>query len=307
MVATGSSTTSSPTSTSSSTSDRPGLGTRAGGLARLGHPFPSLLDGVVVAAFALVAGAEAWTAVRLGGSMVALQLSIGALNDVVDAPRDEGHKPGKPIPAGLVGRRTAKAYAVLAAAVGLVFAAASGWAQATLALVVLAVGATYDLRAKGTAWSWVPFAIGIPILPVYGWWGAAGALPGWFAALLPAAILAGAGLAIANARADAERDAAVGITSLATVLGLARSWWLGAALLAAALAILAVGSAITVPGGVPLVSGLGLMLGAGLAAAGLAAGRSQLPERRERAWQAQAVGVAVIGVGWIVGVTTGPG
>ena len=34
--------------------------------------------------------------------MTALQASIGSLNDVVDAPRDAGHKPGKPIPAGLV-------------------------------------------------------------------------------------------------------------------------------------------------------------------------------------------------------------
>ncbi len=34
--------------------------------------------------------------------MTALQASIGALNDLVDAPRDAGHKPGKPIPAGLV-------------------------------------------------------------------------------------------------------------------------------------------------------------------------------------------------------------
>ena len=31
--------------------------------------------------------------------------------------------------------------------------------------------------AKGTAWSWLPFAVGIPLLPVYGWLGAAGALP----------------------------------------------------------------------------------------------------------------------------------
>ena len=37
-----------------------------GGVIRLGHPFPSLLDGVVVSAIALIAGADPWTAVRLG-------------------------------------------------------------------------------------------------------------------------------------------------------------------------------------------------------------------------------------------------
>ena len=45
------------------------------------------------------------TAVRLGVSMTALQASIGILNDVVDAPRDAGRKPSKPIPAGLVDAR----------------------------------------------------------------------------------------------------------------------------------------------------------------------------------------------------------
>ena len=34
--------------------------------------------------------------------MTALQVSIGALNDIHDAPDDAGRKPGKPIPAGLV-------------------------------------------------------------------------------------------------------------------------------------------------------------------------------------------------------------
>ena len=34
-------------------------------------------------------------------------------------------------------------------------------------LVVIAIGLAYDLRLKGTAWSWLPFAVGIPILPVY--------------------------------------------------------------------------------------------------------------------------------------------
>ena len=41
-------------------------------------------------------------------------------------------------------------------------------------VVVLAIGYGYDLRFKGTAWSWLPFAVGIPLLPVFGWVGATG-------------------------------------------------------------------------------------------------------------------------------------
>ena len=91
------------TSTRSSTSDAaaPSRGRVAvlAGFVRLTHPFPSLLDGIVVAAIALIAGGEVGTAVALGVSMTALQGSIGTLNDIVDAPRDRGMKPGKPIPA----------------------------------------------------------------------------------------------------------------------------------------------------------------------------------------------------------------
>jgi 4-hydroxybenzoate polyprenyltransferase len=51
---------------------------------------------------AVLAGAEPGPAIRIGLAMTLLQLGIGTLNDVVDAPADAGVKPGKPIPAGLV-------------------------------------------------------------------------------------------------------------------------------------------------------------------------------------------------------------
>jgi 4-hydroxybenzoate polyprenyltransferase len=76
---------------------------RVGGLVRLVHPFPSLLDGLVVAAVAVVAGASiAPDALVLGLSMTLLQFAIGALNDLHDAPTDGGRVPAKPIPSGLV-------------------------------------------------------------------------------------------------------------------------------------------------------------------------------------------------------------
>src|SRR4051794_21044385 len=121
MAATGSSNTSSRTSTRSSTSDGPGA--VIGGLIRLGHPFPSLLDGVVVAGIALIAGADLVTASRRGLSMTALQVSIGTVNDIVDAPHDRVAKPGKPIPAGVVSVRLAQTLALVSAGAGL----ALGW------------------------------------------------------------------------------------------------------------------------------------------------------------------------------------
>ena len=100
-----------------STSD--GSFARAAAAVRLVHPFPSLLDGLVVAAVSLLAGATPLLAIRLGLSMVALQASIGALNDLHDAPDDAGRKAGKPIPAGLVSAPAARAVVAGAAAIGL--------------------------------------------------------------------------------------------------------------------------------------------------------------------------------------------
>jgi 4-hydroxybenzoate polyprenyltransferase len=267
---------------------------------RLVHPFPSVLDGIVSAAFAFVAGAGIPVASGLGFAMIALQAGIGATNDIVDAPRDAGHKPGKPIPAGLVSPGAARGLALTAFVTGVALAALfGGLADGVVALLVIAVGLTYDLRLKGTAWSWLPFAVGIPILPVFGWLGASGSLPPPFFVLIPAAVAAGAALAIANALADVERDQAAGNGSVAVAIGPTRAWLVHAALLA----IVGLAAAVSVVplGGPP--SGGGAVLVAAIIPLGAAiAGRGGTPARRERAWELEAVGVAVLGICWLVAV-----
>lgn len=255
---------------------------------------------MAAAAFAVLAGATPLTAGRLGFAMVALQATIGALNDLVDAPRDAGLKPGKPIPAGLVSRREAAIAAVAGAVIGIGLSLPSGPATAAVALLILAVGGTYDLRFKGTPWSWLPFAVGIPLLPVYAWLGAAGRLPGAFAILVPAAALAGAALAIANALADVERDRAAGTTTVATRLGPRRAWWIHA-LLHAAVAGLAVGGLASLGG-----TGRGLFpvgVAAVIVAAGVALSANGRASRRERGWELEAIGVGLMGVAWIASVS----
>ena len=133
----------------------------------------------------------------------------------------------------------------------------SGPGLVALAGAVLAIGYAYDLRAKGTAWSWLPFAIGIPLLPVFAWFGTTGELPGSFAILLPAAVAAGAALAIANALADVERDRAAGLRSVALRLGPERAWTVQAVLLAAVVAAALVSSWADDAGGVAMVVELG--------------------------------------------------
>jgi 4-hydroxybenzoate polyprenyltransferase len=236
--------------------------------------------------------------VRLGLAMFALQASIGALNDVVDAPRDAGRKSGKPIPAGLVSTPEAQWVAGGAGAIGIWLTAASGLVTVGLALTVLAIGYGYDLVAKGTVWSWLPFAIGIPLLPVFGWYGTTGELAPVFALLVPVAVLTGAALAIVNARADLERDTAAGIDSVAIRLGRDRSWRLASCLLVAVAAIALV---TLLAWGAPAAAILGACAGSAIIGIGIDAGRDDRPARLERAWELQAVGVGILAAAWLAG------
>jgi 4-hydroxybenzoate polyprenyltransferase len=252
---------------------------------------------------ALIAGADLPLAARLGVSMTALQASIGALNDVVDAIPDAGRKPGKPIPAGFITPDLGRAVVVVAAAVGLGLAALSGTGLLLLAGLVLVIGFAYDLVAKGTSWSWLPFALGIPILPVYGWYGATGGLADWFVVLLPAAVLAGTALSIANTLADIERDLAAGTGSIAIRLGDERAWVVHVVCWGVVV-VLAVGWLVA-RGGEPVPAGTVLVLAASLViAVGAGLGRRSDPRRRERAWEIEAIGAALLGVAWLAAIAS---
>jgi 4-hydroxybenzoate polyprenyltransferase len=275
---------------------------------RLVHPFPSVLDGVVVALIALVAGGGLLRAVVLGLSMTCLQFAIGAANDIVDAPTDAGRKPGKPIPAGLVTLRDARIIAGGAAALGLLLALVGGAALVVLAAIVLGIGLAYDLWAKGTTLSWLPLAVGIPLLPLYGWFGATGTVPGMFLVLIPAAANAGTALAIANAIVDMERDVDAGDRSIALALGPERASRLVLAL-HAVVAVLAVGTAAVL--GAP-IGWVVSVLGASVAPLGgamlgiVAAGRPG-HALRELAWEVQAVGTGLLAVAWLGALSASAG
>jgi 4-hydroxybenzoate polyprenyltransferase len=272
---------------------RSGAG-RAVALLRLLHPFPSILDALVVAGLALVAGAAFPAALRAALAMLLLQFAIGATNDLVDAPADRRVAPHKPIPAGLATPAAARGAAIALATGGLLLAAAAGLVSLAIAGAGLAAGLAYDLRLKRTAWSWLPYAAGIPLLVVFGWAGAGLPVPAFVVALAPLAGLAGAQLAIANALADLERDRATGVRTVATGLGRRRAWRLlivvAAVTLASAWSIVAaVGSDVA-----PIAA---LAAGTALVTAGVASSALDTATGRRRAWEVQAVGLGLLALG----------
>jgi 4-hydroxybenzoate polyprenyltransferase len=227
--------------------------------------------------------------------MLCLQFAIGAVNDRADAASDALARRAKPIPAGLLSRKTAARLALAVAVLGLLVAATVGVGAVVVGAVGLVDGLAYDLRLKGTPLAWMPFAAGVGILPVYAWLGARGSVPEAFFGVVAVAIMAGTVLALANAYGDLGKDRLSGTTTVATLLGSRRTLLADAVLLVAVqFAVLA--TTVVSAGATPLlvVEGIGCglgWLGLGLAAAG---GRARL-----LVWEIQAVGVVVLGAGWL--------
>jgi 4-hydroxybenzoate polyprenyltransferase len=236
---------------------------------------------------------------RLGLAMFGLQASIGALNDVVDAETDAGHKPGKPIPRGVVTAAEAMVLAAGGLIVAVALAVPSGPATVAVAGGCLALGYLYDLRLSRTAWSWLPLAAALPLLPVFAWLGATGGVPPALLFLIPAGLVVGGGLGLANGIADLERDMATGVRTAAVRLG-RRAWAADAAAMAAGLAV----AWLIAPGSPTLRLG-GLGLGSLLVIGGLGLSRARSAQRRERGWELQAAGVGVVALVWVAGIAAG--
>jgi 4-hydroxybenzoate polyprenyltransferase len=260
------------------------------------HPFPSALDAVAAVTIALIAGAGVGLAIRLGLGMLCLQFAIGAANDFADATSDGLSRQDKPIPAGFLSLRAAAGISLVAAGLGLLVAASVGVAVLAVGVVGLADGLMYDFRLKGTPLAWVLFAAGVGLLPLYAWLGARGTVPAAFAAVVTMAVIAGATLALSNAYVDVARDRQSGVVSVATYLGMRRTLFVNAALLAS-IQVVVVVSTLAIAGATPLLVVEGCGCGFGWVGLGLAAARSY--QARALLWEAQAVGIMVFGTAWL--------
>ena len=259
----------------------------------------------------MVAGGTPEVAARLALAMLAIQVGIGAANDLTDADRDAVVKPAKPIAAGLIAPDMARSVAVAGLGIGLLLAASVSPGALALAAAGAATGLAYDLRLKGTALAWLPFALGIPLLVLFAWWGARQEFSPAILVAAGLAVPAGAALAIANALPDAERDARTGVRSMATSLGLLRASRAVVGL-QALVGSAAVASYLVLAGSGPTVAGLtgawwagvGLAASVVLLAIGVILGAGQSVSWRQRGWELQAVGLGLLAAAWTGGLAS---
>jgi len=261
-----------------------------------------MLDAVATVAVAMVAGGSLEVAIRLGLGMLGLQFAIGSANDIADAPADAIAKAWKPIPSGSLTRRNALAVCLVASIAGLTFAASVSTEALWVAFAGLADGLLYDLKLKATPVAWLPFAVGVGLLPLYGWIGGRGAITPAFAGIVALSVVAGAVLALANAYGDLERDRLSGTRTIATLLGPRRTLILDAAGTAVLqIVVLAITIAVRGPVGLMVAEVSGCSLGwLGLAPTGFDDDRL-----KTLVWEVQAVGFAVLGTAWLAVLSTG--
>ena len=268
----------------------------------LPHAVPVLVVMTATAGFAIFfdAGAPpAATFTRLLLAMLGGQIAIGAINEVVDAGLDTAAKPWKPIPAGLIAVPTAITIAAVSLVLMAFMSATLGTASLLLCSVGTATGLAYDLWFKRSLWSWLPYLVALPLLPIW----VATALDAFNPRLLmlyPLGALAVIGVHLSQALPDVASDRAAGIRSLSSQLGPRRTLvgcW-GATLTAPLLALLAAPVLAERPG---IVSGAAIAVGALIGLNGM------LYAVRPRAgvmacFPCVAISTVLMGLGWVVAV-----
>src|SRR5512132_782639 len=260
------------------------------------HAAPAFAVIGVGLAFGLVAmrAEPRWDRLALlAGLLVCNQYAAGALNDAVDADADAAADRGKPIQRGVISRRAVATAAVVAGVASLGFGLALGPATFALAVVGLACAWSYDLWLKGTVWSALPFAVAVPVVPLFGY-GAAGRFPAvlWWA--WPIGALLAVTTHLADALPDVERDRATGVRGLATRLGVGRAAAVAAACYGAAVAM-ALFSGLAAGDRPVVVAGAALAVALGLAALPVGA---RGPAGRRVAYRLVLAGMAALALGW---------
>ena len=209
----------------------------------LPHAVPIIVVMTATAAFALLASGG-WpglgTMARLLAAMFGAQITIGAVNELADAELDALSKPDKPIPAGLVSRRGAQVVGISGAILMSVLSLTFGVGALLLCVAGTGVGIAYSLWFKLTIWSWVPYLVALPLLPIWVWSTLSEVPPGIFA-IYPIGAAAVIAIQIAQSLPDIEADRVTGVQTLSVMLGSSRARRLcwAALALASFLAVLA--------------------------------------------------------------------
>jgi 4-hydroxybenzoate polyprenyltransferase len=151
-------------------------------------------------------------------AMALVQVAIGLFNEYCDRDLDRWAKPDRAVPRGVLGYRQACVAAWVSLATGLACAAVlSLWGAAVLA-VGGGMGMVYSARLKRTVWSWLPYAVAYPIVPLWVWV-TLGVFRAELLLIYPLVVPFAVGVHLCNQLRDYDADLAQGMRGVVQWLG----------------------------------------------------------------------------------------
>jgi 4-hydroxybenzoate polyprenyltransferase len=209
-------------------------------LLRACHPGPALAVTVLAGLLAVSFGLGLGTGALVVAAVLAGQLSIGWSNDLIDLARDRAvGRTDKPLVDGRVAPAAARAACATAVVACVPLSLACGWLAGAVHLVCVAAGWVYNLGAKATPLSWLPYAVAFGGLPVFVALAGGDTPPLWVPV---AGALLGVGAHVVNVLPDLDDDAATGVRGLPHRLGPRRSPVAAAVVLVAAAVVIVAGA-----------------------------------------------------------------
>jgi 4-hydroxybenzoate polyprenyltransferase len=193
----------------------------ARGYLLLPHLVPVLVVELATLGFAVIAWGGLPPVALLGPLLLGMlggQLAIGATNELVDLPHDLVGKPGKPLPSGDVSVRGAQGMVIGGLTMMVGFGLPLGLPAFGLLALGTGLGVAYDLWLKQTVWSWLPYLLALPLLPVWVFV-ALGRPEPRLLFLYPLGALAAAGVHFAQALPDVAIDRQAGMETPTSRLG----------------------------------------------------------------------------------------
>jgi protoheme IX farnesyltransferase len=224
---------------------------RALALLRSSHPEPGGAVTIAMTLLGIGVGHRGWSILGIFLAVGATQLSVGWVNDWLDAERDRrAGRRDKPVAEGAVTRRTVGIAGLIAGLAVPVLGLPFGLWPTVLITIAGVFALLYDWPLKSTPLSIVPYLVTFGLLPAFVVVSLPGhpAPPAW---LVAAGALLGGGAHFANVLPDLDDDAATGVRGLPHMLGATGSSIAAALLLLAATLTLVFG-----PAGAPSWSGI---------------------------------------------------
>jgi 4-hydroxybenzoate polyprenyltransferase len=182
------------------------------------HPLPALAMTLALTGCAALTGRSVLECLLVAATMFTGQLTVGWINDVVDAERDrQTGRSDKPVAKGWVAPRTVLVATACMAVLVIPLSLANGTAAGIAHLAAVVSAWTYNLYFKRTVLSWLPYAVSFGLLPAFLSYGGLGTGPHGAPPTIEMTVLAallGVGIHFLNALPDLDEDVEMGVHHL---------------------------------------------------------------------------------------------